>query len=209
MKALVFSCVLLLLSIPAVNAQKNYAKESDILDVKELTFYGYDFSDWRLAETKRIDEDVRTYIYSWIDMMKDRMTSEKLANWYVKDKVVLNFVPTVELAKKIVPETLVTVKKHYIRYDSLQSFINTYDLKEAEGIGLVMIVECFDKNTNRTSGYFTFFDIATKKILLADYIDQKEADGYGLKNFWGISLNGVSSNYAASYRKKLKAYKGR
>jgi hypothetical protein len=67
------------------------------------------------------------------------------------------------------------------------------------------------KNTNVggepskvTTGYFTFFDIATKKILLNDYCSAKEVDGYGLTKYWGISIVGTTKNYAASFRKRLK-----
>ena len=104
------------------------------------------------------------------------------------------------------PETLVILKKNYIKADSLQQFIDRYNLTETDGIGLVMIVECFHKTTKRTSGYFVWFDISTKKIINSDYVDQKEADGYGMVNYWAISLGGVTSNYAADYRKKLKMF---
>jgi hypothetical protein len=209
MNRLALTSILLVAIIDCSYGQKIYTTEQDIYNIKELTFYGYDFSDWRLAEEKRVGEDMRMYITAWIDMMKERMISEKLSNWYMKAKATPNFTPTTELAKKINPENLVVTKKHYIHTDSVQSFINKYVLTETEGIGLVMIVECFDKNTNRTSGYFTFFDIATKKVLLTEYMDQKEADGYGVKNFWGISLNGITSNHAGNYRKKMNALSGK
>lgn len=110
----------MLFGVYSACAQKIYTTEKDIFDVKELTFYGYDFSDWRLAETKRVDEDMRIYIFSWIEMMKDRMISEKLENWYVKDKVIINFAPTLDLAKRIIPGNLVTLKKHYtLRFPSI------------------------------------------------------------------------------------------
>lgn len=193
----------ILLNVSFASGQKIYTSEQDIFTIKELTFYGYDFSDWRLAETKRVGEDMRVYIMSWIDLMKRKMTSDRLLHWYVKDNVTPNFAPTDERAKQIKPQHLVVSIKHYIASDSVQFFINAYKLTEKEGIGLVMIVECFDKESSRTSGYFAFFDIATRKILQLEYVDQKEVDGYGLTNYWGVSLNGVTSNHASSYRKRL------
>jgi hypothetical protein len=185
-------------------SQIAYTDEKEIYSAKEFTFYGYDFTDFKLAEVKRLDEDIVKYMWGWIGLMQEKITEERLKDNYRKEKVTINFTPTIELAKKLKGENLVTYIKHIINKDSLQQFIGRYTLSEKEGIGLVMIVECFDKKSARTSGYFVWFDISTRKIIKADYVDQKEADGYGMVNYWGIGLGGVSTNYAAAYRKKLK-----
>lgn len=94
--------------------------------------------------------------------------------------------------------------KSVLPKDSLQSIINQFALIEKEGLGMTVILECFDKPSKITSGYFVFFDIGTRQILLADYFSGKEADGYGLTNYWGIGLVGTTKNYASSFRKRMK-----
>lgn len=50
-----------------------------------------------------------------------------------------------------------------------------------------------------------FFDIATKKVLMSDYFSAREADGYGMINYWGTGLNATFGKYISDvYRKKLR-----
>jgi hypothetical protein len=184
--------------------QKTYTSYHDVFKTTEITFYGYDFSKLKLIETKRMGEDMTQQIFGWVAFCQERFTDEKLKDWFRKEKVTSNLSPTIERAKKVNGKEVVTYTKNTIHPDSVQAFINAYNITEKEGIGLAVILECFEKDSKTTSGYFTFFDIASKKILLSDYFSGKEADGYGLTNYWGVSLVGTTSNYASLFRKRLK-----
>jgi hypothetical protein len=96
-------------------------------------------------------------------MLEDRLDGEKLADWFRKKKVHVDFGPTIEQNKKVNGKELAVHTKNNIPQDSLQQMINKYHLVEKEGRGLAVIVESFDKNTIKASVYFTFFDIATRK----------------------------------------------
>jgi len=198
-----------LLQLNASFGQKNYTTAQDVYQSDELTFYGYDFSHLKLAETKRLNEDFSQQIILWTSFCQQHITDEKLAAWFRKEKVTSNITPTIGLAKNINGKEVVTYAKNIVPQDSLQSYINRYSLIEKEGVGLAVILECFDKVTNKTSGYFTFFDIASKKILISDYFIGKEVDGYGLTNYWGISIVGTTKNYASSYRDKAKSFRSK
>ena len=66
--------------------QKIYSTEKEIFEIPEITFYGYDFSDFKLAEEKRTEEDIRIYMTGWIKLMKEKMQEEKLTNWFRKKR---------------------------------------------------------------------------------------------------------------------------
>ena len=73
--------------------------------------------------------------------------------------------------------------------------------------GFLVIVECFEKSTNISTAHFTFFDIKTRDIIMSDRYSAKEADGYGLSNYWGQAIFETFNKYAAYvYRKNLKTY---
>jgi hypothetical protein len=173
----------------------------------KLIACGYDFGDLKLTETKRLNDDMSQQVFSWIGFCQEHITDEKLAAWFKKDKVTSNLAPTVARAKKLNGTELVTFVKHTIPQDSLQRIVEGYDIKEKTGIGFVIIMECFYKPQKTASAYFTFFDIATKKILLADHFSGKEADGYGLTNYWGVSIIGITKNYSTLFKDKVKAFK--
>ena len=78
-------------------------------------------------------------------------------------------------------------------------------MKQKEGIGFVVIVECFEKETKMTTAYFTFFDIATKKVLISDYFGYDYPDEKGVIKYWGSGLATTFYQYLDSiYKKKLK-----
>jgi len=196
-------------AVIAAQAQKTYSDPHDIYITDELTFYGYDFSQTKLVETKRIGEDLGQYVFGWVGFLQERFNDEKIADWFRKKKAHVDFGPTIEQNKKVNGKEIAVYTKNTILLDSIQQMVNKYQLKEKDGIGLVVIVESFDKNTVKTSVYFTFFDIATKKVLVADYFVGKEADGYGLTAYWGTSLKGITGNYASSFRKRIKSVSGK
>ncbi len=193
----------------SINAfgQKTYTTEKDVFDSKEIVFYGYDYSHFKLAEIKRlIDGNIKKYIPAWISFLNEHTNELDLQKRFKKDKVTFNFDYTTNLIKTLNEDELVAAKKHIISPDSIQSFISSYDIKEKEGIGFVVIIECFEKDKKKCTAYFTFFDIATKKVIMTDYFGANEADGYGLINYWGVGLNATFGKYIADvYRKKLRA----
>jgi hypothetical protein len=204
MKACLVLFLFILFSLNS-SAQITYRTAEDVYKSRSLTFYGYDFNRVKLLEPKRISEDMTTQVFTWIGHMKERITDEKLKAWFRKD-VKSNWVPLVDHTKaNLKGKEIVDVVKRPIAKDSLQSIVEKYPLTEKEGLGLVVILETFEKDTKRVYAYFTFFDIATHKVLLADYFNSKEADGYGLTNYWGIGIGGTTQNYIADvFKPKAK-----
>lgn len=187
-------------------AQGSYNTAEDVYKSRSMTFYGYDFNRVKLLEPKRISEDMTTQVFTWLGFMKERMTDEKLSAWLGK-QITSNWVPIVDLTKaNLNGKELVDVVKRPIHKDSLESIVRKYPLTEKEGLGLVVILEAFEKDTKRVYAYFTFFDIASRKVVLADYFNSKEADGYGLTNYWGIGMVGTTKIYIADeFKPKAKA----
>lgn len=200
----ILSLAVLLLLTTASFSQTSAETEQDVYNAKELTFYGYDFSHLKLTETKRLNDDMTAQIFSWIGFCQENITDEKLTGWFRKQKVVSNINPTVAAAKKINGNDVVSFVKNTISKDSIQHYLNAFEFAEKSGIGFIVFLENFHKPSKTTTGYFTFFDIATKKILLNDYFSGKEVDGYGLTNYWGIGIIGTTKNYAAGFRKRAK-----
>ncbi len=200
--------LVLVLSFSSLNlfGQKIYSTEKDVFDIKEIIFYGYDFSHFKLADAKLLSNgNIKKYIPAWIGFLNEHTNETDLQRRFKKEKVAFNFEYTTSLIKKLNEDDLVTAVKHILSPDSIQSYISNYQIKENEGIGFVIIIECFEKEKKRVNAYFTFFDISTKKIIMSDYFGANEADGYGLSNYWGVGLNATFAQYIGEiYKKKLK-----
>lgn len=205
---LINAALMVIFSISAL-AQKNYTTQKDVFEATEITFYGYDFSHFKLAETKRmLDENIKTLVPGVIGFLNEHTTENDLQKRFKKERVKFSFDHMQTVVKNIKNEDIVSMVKHNIHADSIQSIINSYNINEKEGIGFVVIVECFEKITKRSTAYFVFFDIASKKIIMSDYFGGKEADGYGLINYWGVGMNATFGKYIADvYRKRAKQFK--
>ncbi|MBL7931607.1 MAG: hypothetical protein JNL60_06890 [Bacteroidia bacterium] len=75
--------------------------------------------------------------------------------------------------------------------DKLPTMVKAYpEGDKKEGLGLVFIVESFDKSYHRGNYWIVFFDIQSRKILFSDYCSGSPS-GFGLRNYWAGSLKHV------------------
>jgi hypothetical protein len=196
-----------LLSVSATSCfSQMYQTAEDVYKSKSITFYGYDFGRLKLLEPKRISEDMTPQVFSWIGYLKERITDERLSGWLRKE-VKSNWIPLVDHTKETLNgKDVVDVVQRPIHKDSIDSIVKRYPIKETEGLGFVVILEAFEKDTKRVYAHFTFFDIATRKVILTEYFNSKEADGYGLTNYWGIGTAGTTQIYIADvFKPKAKS----
>jgi hypothetical protein len=54
-------------------------------------------------------------------------------------------------------------------------------------MGLMIVVESFDKLNSQGSMYFTFFDLASREIILSEKMTGKPG-GFGIRNFWAGAI---------------------
>jgi hypothetical protein len=205
----IFASILLMNSI-YINAQKIYSTKKDISNATEIVFFGYDFSNFKLVDPKSVGNiqlkdpvkikevsknPIKQYISSWVGYLLDRMGEKYFAKHLKTSKVIFDFDYTFEKIKNLSDSNIIGLSKTNIPKDSIQSIINDYQVKQKEGIGFAIIVECFNKSKESTSAYFTFFDIASKKVIMTDYFITSHADGIGLTNHWGYGLNYTVNSY--------------
>jgi hypothetical protein len=57
-----------------------------------------------------------------------------------------------------------------------------------EGIGLVFFTECINNDEKIATYFVTFFDIATREVLVCERVSGKPA-GAGFRNYWSGSVS--------------------
>jgi len=206
MKRLGLSIFILISSVGISYCQSGSTSEQTVFDAKEIVFYGYDFTHFRLSDVKRMDQDIKKFVFIWTEFCQEHITEKTLRSWLEKDEVTFNLYPTLTLNKTLNSENLGWVTPYTISKDSIQSYIDEYQITEKQGVGFVVIVECFDNASKRASGYFTFFDIATKQFLMADYVSSRDKNSYNRVIDWGIALELAFKKYSTVYKDKKKIY---
>lgn len=91
-------------------SQKINTSEKDVFAADEIIFYRYDYSHFRLADGNRIDQDIKKFILNWIaDSLNSIPEQEMASRTYLGKKIVIyDFDPTIELAKEVKSEDMVS-----------------------------------------------------------------------------------------------------
>ena len=203
--SLLLLVLLLFVSINSFSQEEMGMK--DLYESKEITFYGHDFSNFRLFEPSFYGhENMKKFFKAWLGYHYFSDKNEKTLSRWLKKDVTLDLRYTTSLIDHIKEDEIVSFSQHLIPKDSVQAMISRYQVAQTEGIGLVVILECFNKDKEGVSGYFVWFDIATKKIILSDYrVIKRYANGMGLTKHWGKGVDVFWHKYIDDvYRKRMK-----
>jgi hypothetical protein len=162
-------------------AAKNFF-ESD-----ELVWYGLDFSQAKMvggdfgAQPWEIKD---RFFREWNYVVLDQPEKFNLPKFFRKTSVYKDLAPVEARNKGVDEKNLMSYNETQLNNDDIAKAVKQYkggDKKE--GTGLVFIVENFNKPAKRATVWVTFFDIATKKVLLAKKMSA-EPMGYGMRNYW-------------------------
>lgn len=81
------------------------------------------------------------------------------------------------------PYDVVINSNHSLSEQDIDYLVSTYNPKQQEGIGLVIVMEALNKLRETGVMYFAFFDIKTKDVVYI-YKASGEPSGFGITNYW-------------------------
>ena len=70
------------------------------------------------------------------------------------------------------------------------NIIKNYDFQGKSGIGMLFVIDGMSKSKEEASGWVTFVDMKSKKVLLTEYKTGK-AGGFGFRNYWAKSFQNI------------------
>ena len=178
---LINTCIL-----SSISAQTVYSNKNDVFAAKTFTFFGYDYTQLRIADGTRMGQNLMPFFPALSKLLLGRFNQKEFEIMFRKGKhnIPFNTNPTVSGNEKINNGKIVTLEPQKIPADSLPVMIKKYQLTETEGIGSVIIFECFNREANTESAYMVFFDIATRNILYSKYIESRDGNGYNYMGDW-------------------------
>ncbi len=186
-------------------AAKSQYTKADVFKVKDITFYGLDFSNAMLVGSEGFTDPYviqEQFFSSWNNLFIAEPDKYNLAEVFEKSNVATNFDIVTERNAMPDPGELVTDEPYSFGADVVSDIIAEYDAGE-EGIGLVFIIESFNKTAETGYMWVTFFDKSTGEVLLAKHM-AGDAGGFGLRNYWAKSYYNVMKDIG---KKEWKAWK--
>lgn len=158
-----------------------------------LTWVGIDFSGALFIgdrEKYGTDEDIKILIKSWNTLMEVEYEKFNIGDAFSKSKVEKAIDITKSHNADLIVSEMVSdnSKDHdHLRPEDVQQILYSYDFGDHSGIGLMIVVESFDKLSAKASMYFTFFDLTSREIIICEKMTEKPG-GFGLRNFWASTI---------------------
>ncbi len=167
----------------------------DIFTTNEIVYYGLDFSKITILGTFSQFDNAGTvsemsvrdkYFPGWNKVIVNEAKKYDLKRAFRKESIPYDLSVVEKRNAQRDPETIFSNnsdKMPQFDNNAISQMISEYNCERKDGIGLVFIMELFDKGALKGVMDVTFFDIATKKVLLTQKMIGKPG-GFGVKSFW-------------------------
>lgn len=179
---------------------------ADVFKVDNITWYGLDFSNIKLIGSEGFTDPYAVknqFFDSWNNLIITETDKYDLAGFFHKSFVENDLSIVQERNMLPDPDELVINTDYSLGEDEVKKIISEYDITDKEGIGLVFIMESFNKTDEKGYMWVSFFDIETKEVLLSNKMSGK-VGGFGIRNYWAKSFYSVMKSIE---KKKWKAWK--
>ncbi len=190
MKKLILILALVLYFAPTAFSQN----VTNIFNLSSCTWYGLDFSKVKLIGSEGFNDTQAIkdqFFSSWNYLVLNEPEKYNIGKAFNKQNV--DYYLDVINERNKLPEIddLVTADNNYsISEDEVKSIISEYRSEGKSGMGIVFIMESFNKYIEEGTMWVTFFDIESRKVLFADKLSGK-AGGFGFRNYWAKTYYNV------------------
>lgn len=196
--------IILLLSV--LCAYSTVSSQS-LLKSDEIIWAGIDFSNAKLIGSGGFNdpEKIVDYYYDeWNRLVVREADKYDVAKFYKKDKSINDFSVVDERNDMPDPDEVVTNEAYGFDENTLADIVSNYNLEEYNsGLGLVYVVESFNKLEEHAKLNVVFFDIATQDILWSKQYMIKPG-GFGFRNYWARTIYDTMKESAKDFKKALR-----
>lgn len=191
---------LIALSLVCLNTFSTLAQTKDDIfgGSAEITFLGIDFTQTTFIGTAAQFKDAGEisssefrdkYVPGWNQLFINEQKKYDVAKAVKRSEVTY--------AMNVTEKTNNAIKKDFFSDDpndfkkldeqKIANLVKDYDFQGKSGIGLIFFIDGMSKAKDEASGWVTFVDMKSKKVLLTEYKTGK-AGGFGFKNYWAKSF---------------------
>lgn len=177
-----------------------------------ITWLGIDFTNIKLlGKFSTLTKDsTKANFKAWNDLIMDEKRKYDLNDAFYTKYVNYSVEHINKRNDSIKAERLFVSNANSLNHlnpGAIQKTVNTYNLEGKEGLGLVFIVESFDKLKEKSTVWIAIIDMSTNEVLLTEKIVANPGGG-GLKNYWARgfynTINIIEEKKYPEWKKKYK-----
>jgi hypothetical protein len=202
------TCLTLLFSFIMLNAFSQEKMNELFKNNVKLIFMGYDLSQARFIGTDGFSDPAAVkdkFLAAWNNTFVAEYEKFSLQKAFklTNDKYETNVDVVQDINSKINVHEKVINGSYSIGEDDVKKAVSHYKSKEKDAIGLVYVVESFNKTLEKAVLWVTFVDLSNNKMLYTEKIEEK-AGGFGLKNYWIAPATKLKKDIEGKYYKTWK-----
>lgn len=207
--------IILALTIMLSNAYSQ--KIGDLFDKKsetKITWLGIDYSHVQLigdfaqfgdagdSSSEKIKDD---YFPAWNEFVYKEAAKYNVKKMLKISRVKINLDMINKLNRQTDADKLEATESIEFTDELIKSFVDSYEVKDIEGLGVLFITEFMNKNKQQAVYHYIVINNSTKEILLSERITGK-CGGFGLKNYWARSFYNSFIYIEKNNKKYYKKY---
>ena len=185
---------------------------SDIVSSSEIpvTFLGLDFSNANFIGSDGFanPRDIRDrFFHSWNMLMVNEADKYNLMDAFQKSEVMYEIDMVEERNEEVDWGDMVSDKAsnaEHLSEDDISKIVSQYNLSGLSGVGLVFIIESFNKIDSEGNMYVTFIIMDNNKVLFTERMTGRTG-GIGLRNYWARTVYNVLIEIEKKRYKKWKS----
>jgi hypothetical protein len=210
-----FLVLIVISMLQKAQAQKvdDLFKHSDVsiswlgLDFSHAKMIG-DFSQFKEAGGQSAGDIKNRFYPAWNKLFVNEQKKYDVNEMLHKEDIVYEIDMILGLNAKIPVEDIEATNTPNYKSEDIAGFVKAYNTNGKNGIGVVFVVESFNKGAEQSIIHFVAMNMATKEILLQERLVGKPR-GFGLRNYWAGSIYGIMNDirdtqYKAWKRKYVK-----
>lgn len=186
------------------------AQGVDMFEEKEFLWLGIDFTGAKMIGSSYFldPQMIKTEMFDkWNDLMVKEAGKFNLQEFYAKRTRYNDLLPVKKRNEYVNAETLVTDEDYSLSKRDVASICSTYtNLQRDKGLGILYVVESFDKRKNIANIYVVFLDLENASpVYMKKYASAP--GGAGLRNYWAGSIHRTMIVSGENYRIDMKKYR--
>lgn len=169
-----------------------------VINAPSVFWYGFDVSNSHMLDFAKFQQGkviLGANIPAILSILEKIYTKKYIKRLTQKDSVVMNMVTLQDLYENIDPDKFIVRRNIEISIDSIKTIVKNYILPQKEGMGLVVIVEMFNKPEKYVTGYVTFFDMATREVFYATKMKDNPGGKGGFNYYWGNGIINLTRTF--------------
>lgn len=187
-------------SMNYLSAQSNVATKNiqNLFDpnFRNITFLGMDFSMIKLigdftealgVGTDANDQTKNAYFKSWNNLVsgeRDKYDIKKMVN---NKSITADIENVMKMNNATKVDDLTGYKEPNYSTQAIAEHAKLYNTATNKGLGVVLLMECFNRNDNKATIQLLVVDLATKEIVMIKKLETNPR-GSGLRNYWAGSI---------------------